>query len=148
MTFPPGGFDENNYFHHGTFDAVRGNLSAPSGRGSPFHSLGESSMETCKFNTVIGKLPPETKLGDGNTIVNAADENGNVIINTPMAVGYGAKASPGSVAIGAFASAGIEAPASQQLPKPSFWFHPVTKTFLSIFGAVIYAFIVWFFGFK
>jgi hypothetical protein len=42
MTFPFVGFDENDTFHHGTFDAVRGNFTAPSGRGSPFHSLGGS----------------------------------------------------------------------------------------------------------
>ena len=64
MTSPPGGFDENNYFHHGTFDAVRGNLPAPSGRGSPFHSLGlrKSTMpglmlDTNVFNHLIdGRL--------------------------------------------------------------------------------------------
>ena len=107
-------------------------------------------METGKFNTVIGKLPPETKLGDGNTIVNAADENGNVIINTPMAVGYGANAGENSISIGAFAGAGIETTHSEPPPKPkqSFWFHPITKTVLRVFGVVIAAFVVWFFGLK
>ena len=40
MTFPFRGLDENDTFHHGTFDAVRDNFAAASGRGSPFHSLG------------------------------------------------------------------------------------------------------------
>ncbi len=64
-------------------------------------------MEAGKFNTIIGNLPPGSKIGDGNTIVNAADANGNIFYNTPMAVGYGAKAGPGSIAIGAFAGAGL-----------------------------------------
>jgi len=36
---PPDGLDENDTFHLGTFEAVCGNFTAPSGRGSPFHSL-------------------------------------------------------------------------------------------------------------
>ena len=45
MTFPPGGVDENDTSHFGTFDAVRGNFAASSGRGSPFHSLGACETE-------------------------------------------------------------------------------------------------------
>jgi len=81
-------------------------------------------MEAGKFNTVIGTLPPNSKLGDGNTIVNAADANGNVIINTPMAVGYGAKAGKDSISIGAFSGGGIDSSAEivsvpDTTPKPS-----------------------------
>jgi len=36
---PPDSLDENDTFHLGTFDAACGNFAAPSGRGSPFHSL-------------------------------------------------------------------------------------------------------------
>ena len=39
MTFSFRGLDENDTFHLGTFDAVRGNFAAATGRGSPFHSL-------------------------------------------------------------------------------------------------------------
>ena len=102
-------------------------------------------METGKFNTVIGKLPPETKLGDGNTIVNAADENGNVIINTPMAVGYGAKSSETSISIGAFAGSGGALPLSEASLKPrhSFLDHPLTKWLLGIISGVILLVIGW-----
>lgn len=64
-------------------------------------------MEAGKFNTIIGKLPLGSKIGDGNTIVNAGDANGNVVFDTPMAVGYGAKGGPGTIVIGAFANAGL-----------------------------------------
>jgi hypothetical protein len=36
---PFAGFDEIQEFDHGTFDAVCGNLTAPSGRGSRYYSL-------------------------------------------------------------------------------------------------------------
>ena len=38
--FPLSWLDENDYFHLGTFDAVRGNFPAAQERGNPFHSLG------------------------------------------------------------------------------------------------------------
>ena len=37
--------DDDN-FHPGTLDAVYGNFSAPSGRGSPLHSLGTKPQDT------------------------------------------------------------------------------------------------------
>ena len=48
--------DENDTFHLGTFDAVRGNFAAASGRGSPFHSLEGKSDNTSlhkRFSIVI-----------------------------------------------------------------------------------------------
>ena len=44
MTFPFRGLDENDTFHLGNFDAARGNFAATSGRGSPFHSLGNLEL--------------------------------------------------------------------------------------------------------
>ena len=45
----PDGLDENNTFHLGTFDAVCGNFTAPSGRVSPFHSFGVKLFFLCSM---------------------------------------------------------------------------------------------------
>ena len=113
-------------------------------------------MEAGKFNTVVGNLPPNSKLGDGNTIVNAADKNGNVILNTPMAVGYGARAGKDSISIGAFAGGGIDSPEINSVlnsatnppdKKPpeniktkkhdTLWQRPIGSVWVAVVGGVI-----------
>lgn len=104
-------------------------------------------MKVGKDSVVMGKVSPDSTVGDGSVIVGATDANGNTILNTQMAVGHGAKAGQDSIAIGAFASAGTEgSPPIRQ--KPSFWFHPITKTVLYIVGVVAAASIVYFLGVK
>ena len=50
MTLPFHGVYENDTFHHGTFDAVRDNFAAASGRGSPFHSLDRMNAANLLLN--------------------------------------------------------------------------------------------------
>lgn len=71
-------------------------------------------MEVGKFNTVIGILPPNSKLGDGNTIINATDAHGDTILNQPMVVGFGTQGGPNSTVIGAFAGGGNHLQANLQ----------------------------------
>jgi len=63
-------------------------------------------MKLGKDNVIIGNVPSDLEVGDGNVIIGATDSHGNTIINTPMAVGRDAQAGPGSIAIGARAKAG------------------------------------------
>ncbi len=63
-------------------------------------------MKLGKDNVIIGSVPSDLEIGDGNVIVGATDVNGNTMINTPMAVGRDAQAGPNSIAIGADAKAG------------------------------------------
>jgi hypothetical protein len=72
-----------------------------SGRPTPTPSLdvGDESV-------VVGRVAPNTRVGNRSTIVGATDDRGNTILNTPMAIGQGAYAGPGSIAIGTGAGAG------------------------------------------
>ena len=63
-------------------------------------------MKLGKDNVIIGSVPSDLEVGDGNVIIGATDDRGNTIINTPMAVGRDAQAGPDSIAIGAGAKAG------------------------------------------
>jgi hypothetical protein len=64
-----------------------------------------SDSEVGDDNTVIGTAP--SKMGSGNTIINAADAQSNVILNRGgTAIGRGARADSTSIAIGAGAGAG------------------------------------------
>ena len=62
MTFPFGGLDENDTFHLGTFDAVRGNFAAPSGRRSPFYLLGPLSLSLSAY--VFWHIYPASSFAD------------------------------------------------------------------------------------
>ena len=56
MTFPFRVLDENDTFHLGTFDAVRGNFAATSGRRNPFHSLVEHGRRERPFSELMGAV--------------------------------------------------------------------------------------------
>lgn len=60
--FMTDGLDENDTIHLGTFVAVRGNLTAPSGRGSPLHSLGYVHGKQRNSNYL--NLPRAREAGD------------------------------------------------------------------------------------
>ena len=72
MTFPFRGLDENDYFHLGTFDAVRGNFAAASGRGSPFHSLEGTNMLKQALEALRQDLSAATALFAGVSQLGAA----------------------------------------------------------------------------
>ena len=64
---PPDGLDENDTFHLGTFEAACGNFTSPSGRGSPFHSLGIKTMtrvsnEQKNLNRLAGEFLAASRL--------------------------------------------------------------------------------------
>lgn len=63
-------------------------------------------MKLGKDNVIIGNVPADLEVGDGNVIIGSTDSNGNTNITTPMAVGRGAMADSTSIAIGAGAKAG------------------------------------------
>ena len=63
-------------------------------------------MKLGKDNVIMGNVPSDLEVGDGNVIIGATDSHGNTIINASMAVGRGAQAGPDSIAIGAGANAG------------------------------------------
>ncbi len=63
-------------------------------------------MKLGKDNVIMGNVPSDLEMGDGNVVIGATDSHGNTIINTPMAVGRDAQAGPDSIAIGAGAKAG------------------------------------------
>lgn len=67
-------------------------------------------MKLGRENVVMGNVPSDLEMGDGNVVIGPTDSHGNTIVNntnsTPMAVGRGAQAGPGSIAIGAGANAG------------------------------------------
>ncbi len=63
-------------------------------------------MKIGKDNVIMGNVPCDLEIGDGNVIIGATDSHGNTIINTPMAVGRDAQAGSNSIAIGAGAKAG------------------------------------------
>jgi hypothetical protein len=68
-----------------------------------------SSLSVGDESVVVGRVAPNTRVGNRSTIVGATDDRGNTILNTPMAIGHGAYAGPGSVAIGTGAGSGARA---------------------------------------
>jgi hypothetical protein len=73
----------------------------------------DNGIVTGKDSTVVGQIPPGSRVGDRSTVVGATDSNGNTILNRGgLAIGNGAKADSTSVAIGAHANAGRQ-PISQ-----------------------------------
>lgn len=69
-----------------------------------------SSLNVGDESVVVGRVAPNTRVGNRSTIVGATDDRGNTILNTPMAIGHGAYAGPGSIAIGTGAGAGAKRP--------------------------------------
>jgi hypothetical protein len=65
-------------------------------------------------STVLGIVPPGTKVGDKSVYMGATDSNGNAIYKQPGAYGYDAHAGPGSIAVGAHAGAGMISPPDSQ----------------------------------
>ncbi len=64
------------------------------------------SLDVGDESVVVGRVAPNTRVGNRSTIVGATDDRGRTILNTPMAIGRGAYAGPGSIAIGTGAGAG------------------------------------------
>ncbi len=50
-------------------------------------------MKLGKDNVIMGSVPSDLEMGDGNVVIGVTDSHGNTIINTPMAVGRDAQAS-------------------------------------------------------
>jgi hypothetical protein len=58
-------------------------------------------------SVVIGRVAPQTSVGEGSVIIGPTDSNGNTVISGSMAIGHNASAGEGAIAIGAGAVAGI-----------------------------------------
>jgi hypothetical protein len=68
-----------------------------------------SNLDVGDESVVVGRVAPNTRVGNRSTIVGATDDRGNTILNIPMAIGHGAYAGPSSIAIGTGAGAGTRA---------------------------------------
>ncbi len=68
----------------------------------------ENKLTVGEDSVVMGKVPPNTNVGNGSVVIGATDDKGNTIINTPMAVGRNAHVGTGSIAIGANSGADMK----------------------------------------
>jgi hypothetical protein len=91
-------------YRGGAFEAGFGSLQLRYASADDGLNLGKDAV-------VVGRVPPNSRIGDGSVVIGPTDSNGNVILNAPMAAGRCAYAGPGSISIGAGAGAG-------SLPKP------------------------------
>jgi hypothetical protein len=83
----------------GTFKGGFGPLSVSYASADDGLSLGKDAV-------VVGRIPPNSRIGDGSVVIGPTDANGNVILNGTMAAGRCAYAGPGSISIGAYAGSG------------------------------------------
>src|SRR6266404_398925 len=70
------------------------------------YALADDGLTLGKDAVVVGRVPPNSRIGDGSVVIGPTDSNGNVILNGTMAAGRCAYAGPGSISIGAGAGAG------------------------------------------